>query len=551
MDRRTMLTALTGRRAATPAPAAPPDNDTTLAPYAGPWGFEQAAHLLRRTMFAPRLAQIKTAVAQGLDATLAQLFQELPMPDPPVNYLSNNDPFVPLGDTWVDAPYSRTINLRNPRHRSLRAWTMGLLLAEGVSIRERMTLFWHNHFATNNVNDPKYLYRHISLLRANAWGNFRELVKAITIDPTMLRFLNGNENTRVAPNENYARELLELFTIGKGEQVGPGDYSTFTEQDVAEMARVLTGWRDRGFNAYEEVPIEAFFVPNRHDTGAKQLSHRFDNEVISNMGNQEYAHLVDVIFRQPEVARHICRKLYRWFVYYKIDETVEANVIEPMAQLLIASNFEMRPVLEALLRSEHFFDVLSMGPVIKNPLDFVVSAVKTFDFDFPDNYRLQYEAWWRIFLQTPAMQMEYFNPPEVAGWKAYYQEPVFYRTWINAATLPKRMSFTDTLIINGLQAGNERLRLDALKFIKTIDDPYDPNAVVESFARILLPRPLTDNQLAQLKEVLIPGLPDYEWGVEYTDYEANPGNMQLAVAVDAKLRNVIRVLLSIPEFYLS
>lgn len=527
-------------------------NESTLAPYTGEWRFEQAAHLLRRAMFSPTYDQIRTVVEQGLDTTLAQLFQELPLPDPPVNYFFANDPYVPIGETWVDAPYTREVNVNNHRSRSLRAWTMGLLLTEGISIREKLTLFWHNHFATNNVNDPRFLYRHITLLRENAWGNFRDLVKKITIDPTMLRFLNGNQNRRGAPNENYARELMELFTLGKGNQVGPGDYSTFTEQDVAEMARALTGWRDRGFNAINpDVPIEAYFQPNRHDTTSKQLSHRFGNAVINDMGNQEYAYVVDLIFQKTEVARFISRKLYRWFVYYKIDEQTEANVIEPMADLLIASDFEIKPVVEALLRSEHFFDILSVGPMIKNPLDFMVSAAKTFDLDYGNDLRTKYEAWFKFFRQTPLMQMEYFNPPEVAGWKAYYQEPLYYRTWINASTLPIRMTLTDTLATNGFRSGQSRIRIDVFDFVASMDNPFDPNDLIDEFARALMPQPLTDNQRKLLKEVILPGLPDDVWGMEYVLYLENPDDMQRANIMETKLRDLLRTMMNMPEFYLS
>ncbi len=225
-----------------------PNGNSTLTPYTGTWGYEQAAHLLRRTTFGPNYEKIKEAAASSLDATISQLFQELPLPDPPINYSEANDPYVPIGETWINAPYSPDINLRAHRNRSLRAWTLDLLFTEGISIREKLTLFWHNHFSINNINDPKFLYKYITTIRSQAWGNFRDLVKAITVDPAMLRFLNGNQNTNLAPNENYARELMELFTLGKGELAGPGDYTTFTEEDVMQMARVLTGWRDLGFN---------------------------------------------------------------------------------------------------------------------------------------------------------------------------------------------------------------------------------------------------------------------------------------------------------------
>ncbi len=559
MDRRATLATLLGKKRVNKqisrqnfSPIMPPDG--TLSAYTGEWGYAQAAHLLRRAMFGPTHAQIKEALGKGLAATVNQLLATLPMPEPPVNPSFQNDPVVPVGATWINAPYSAEVNVRGYRNQSLRAWTLGLILTEGFSIREKMTLFWHNHFAINltNVNDPKFLYKYATTLRTYALGNFRALVKAITIDPAMLRFLNGNQNTKNAPNENYARELMELFTLGKGELAGSGDYTTFTEQDVLAMARVLTGWRDRGhYSNNAAVPVESYFLPNQHDTGTKQLSHRFNNIVINNMGDQEYAYLVDVIFQKPEVARFISRKLYRWFVYYEIDDATEQNVIEPMAQLLIDNNYEIKPVVEALLLSEHFFDVLNRGPMIKNPLDFIASVFKQTQTAFPPELGRRYNAWFQLFRLSPQMQMEYYNPPDVAGWKAYYQTPSFYRLWINASTLPHRMELTDALAGAGYNFGGFRVKINVLELIKTLDDPYDPNEVIRGFTDIFFPQPIEDEQIKALKEVLIPGLPDYEWGVEYTDYEANPNDTQLARSVEAKLQSLLKAMLSMPEFYLS
>lgn len=551
MDRRATLATLLGKNVVETkkTPFLPPVN-ATLAPYTGAWNFEQAAHLLRRTTFAPSLAQIKEVVELGLDATIQQLFQELPLPDPPVNYYNRNE-VVHIGETWVNKPYLGN-NISISRERSLQSWTLELLLTEGISIREKLTLFWHNHFAINEIQDSTFVYKYITLLRTNAWGNFRDLVKEVTIDPAMLRFLNGNQNRKGAPNENYARELMELFTIGKGDQVGPGDYTTFTEQDVAEMARALTGWRDRGYlmeDASEKV--EAYFTANRHDQTPKRLSHRFNNEVITDMGDQEYAHVVDIIFQQREVARFICRKFYRWFVYYKIDATVEAEVIEPMAQILIDNNFEVKPVLEALLKSEHFFNILSVGPMIKNPIDFIISVIKPLNLTLPSDIEKRYETLRDFFNETGPMQMQYYNPPEVAGWKPYYQKPAFYRIWINSSTLNRRMAFVDNTIYNGSSMVNGKMQLDVLAFVKNLEDPYDPNKVVERIAQIYMPQPLTQGQLTSLKEILLPGLPDYEWGVEFSDHVANPGDTQLANALDSKLRDLIATMMKMAEFYLS
>ena len=552
MNRRATLATLLGRGREKPQAPLLPIVNSGLEPYSGPWAYEQAAHLLRRSMFAPTYTQIKAAAGQGLEATLELLFSELPQPEPPLNYYYQDDPNVPVGATWIDAPYSASANFAPYRNQSLRAWAMLQLFQEGVSVREKLTLFWHNHFAVSNINDAKFMYRHIALLRSNAWGNFRELVKAVTIDPAMLRFLNGNQNTGNAPNENYARELLELFTIGKGPLAGPGDYTNYTEEDISAMARVLTGWRDIGFNTINpDLEVSSVFLSNRHDNGSKQLSHRFDDIIINNMGQDEYAHLIDIIFQKAEVARFICRKLYRWFIYYHIDDNAEQNVIGQMAQVLIDNDFEIRPALMALLRSEHFFDMLNVGPMIKNPLDFIVSSVKTFEVPLPPELPRLYNTMQRFFSSSILQQMEYFNPPSVAGWKAFYQEPLYYRTWINATTLPIRMLITDAMAGPGFVVNGFRVQIDPLSFVATLENPFDPNAVVEEFSRILFPQPITDGQKAVLKDILIPGLPDYEWTVEYSDYLASPDNAALAEAVASKLRQLLQAMLSMPEFYLS
>ena len=551
MDRRATLNTLLGRSkkaVKTAATAAVTAFDT----YEGPWTYSQAAHLLRRGMFGPTHAQIKTAVDNGLEATLMQLFAPQPLPSPPVNYEFEDDPNVPIGETWIEAPYSTTVNLTPYRARSLRAWTMGQIINSGVSIREKMVLFWHNHFVTANINDQRYVYLYSNLLRENALGNFRDLVKAITIDPSMLRYLNGSQNTKEAPNENYARELLELFTIGKGDAVGPGDYTNYTEDDVVAIARVLTGWRDVGFNSIQAIPIDSVFIPNRHDEDDKQLSFRFDNVVISNAGDQEYSNLIDIIFQKDEVARFICRKLYRWFVYYDIPEEVELNIIEPMAQVLINNDYEIAPALMALLSSEHFYEEDRLGCMIKNPVDYVFTLINQFEMPFPDNFQLEYTAWLRTVGGTILLQMEYYNPPSVAGWKAYYQEPAFYQMWINSVTLPLRTQIAQALLFTGLAIpGDQDPMIDPIAFLEKVDDPSEINSMLADFVRILLPKPLAQNQMDYLKQVVLQGLPDFEWNVEYAEYLDNPDDPGTVNSIRNKLLALLNAIMTLPEYQLS
>ena len=527
----------------------------SIAPYKGEWTYKQAAHLLRRTTFGVTYAQIKEIATKDLPSVVdALLDNSTPLPPPPINYNKNNDYTVPIGETWVNAPYGGGVNLTSYRLNSLYAWNMGVLLESTLNIREKMTLFWHNHFVVDSsiVKDAKVIYRYISTLRANATGNFKDLVKLMTIEPAMLRYLNGNTNNKNKPNENYARELLELFTIGKGDAAGPGDYTTFTEDDVIEVAKVLTGWRDRGFKTKDpDQEIYSEFLRGRHNRESKQLSHRFDNAVIENADDKEYEQLIDVIFQQPEVARFICRKLYRWFVYYKIDEAVEANIIQPLADTLIANDFEIAPVIRQLLLSEHFFDAELIGPMIKNPLDFVLPIFRQFEIAIPEDDKIaQYKVWNFISNQMPNLQMTYFKPPDVAGWKAYYQAPGFYKGWISSVTLTSRMLITDTVTMQNRKVSGIPMKIDVLAFVAKIDDALDPNAVLAEFAKILFTQPLTESQHAFLKEILIPGLPDYEWTVEYSDHLSRPNNNGLRRGVENRLKSVLQAMLSMPEYYL-
>lgn len=534
----------------------PPPPSGSLAPYQGEWTIQHASHLLRRTMFGPNYEQLKWSKNQGLEATLDELFDESDFPGPPLNSNYGSDPSVDIGETWVNAPYDgNLVEQMSYRERTLLSWTAGVMIEEGMSIREKLTVFWHNHMPMAAILDAKFNFKYIDTFRSQAWGNFRQIIKDMTIDPAMLIYLNGQDNRKTSPNENYARELLELFTIGKGPIAGPGDYTNYTEDDIREIARVLSGWRDFGFTTESETgEIYSYFKESNHDTGTKTLSHRFNGAQISNRGDQEYAYLIDVIFQQEEVARFICRKLYKWFVFYDISDEAETKVIQPMADILIDNDYEIKPALQALLRSEHFYEEEFRGVIIKNPADFLCSAIKPFQVEISQELDKKYDSYYRLFGFVEETQMNFYNIPEVAGWQPYYREPLYYRLWISASTLPTRMDLTDTLLDSGLtpfRGNGIRMKIDPLKFIQMIDDPENPNSVVNEFATILFPKPLKQEQVDRLKEILIPGLPDFEWTAEYGSYAANPNNSDLANSVTNKLKNLLRAMMSMPEFYLS
>ncbi|MEL6659196.1 MAG: DUF1800 family protein [Bacteroidota bacterium] len=548
MDRRAFLSL--GQRVQTAAaPATSTFSSTTLTPYAGEWTTAQAAHLLRRTIFGPTPTQIKRAVSEGLGVTIGQLFADQPLPAPPVYYDYENDPNVALGETWIStlAPNPLPPGLFGARRRSLLSWQLGLMMQGGASIREKMVLFWHNHFALED-NNAQRGYQYLNTLRTNALGNFRTLVEQITVDPSMLLYLNGHQNSRQAPNENYARELLELFTIGRGEAVGPGDYTNYTEDDVVQMARALTGWRavflDTGVPA-------GIFVPNRHDTEDKQLSHRFDNIVISDAGADEYKVVIGHILQKSETAHYLARQLHIWFVGANIDPLIETNIIEPLAQIILDDDYEVQRALETLLSSAYFFDTSHRGCMVSHPLDFMFRIVTTMGVvPLEDVGPLTYYRYWnQLRRTTESLDMSILGIPSVAGWRPFYQAPNFYELWINSVSLTIRQEVGDRLL-GGINQGGVRWEPDLLSFIAEMDNNLDPNSLLEQIGLYLFSYPIAENQRNFLKEVLIPGLPDFEWTVEYADYLQDPEDPDLRNAVLTKLEAVFGTLLKMPEFHL-
>jgi len=424
---------------------------------------------------------------------------------------------------------------------------MGLFQSVELNIREKMTLFWNEHFPIAGITNPRILFQYLNLFRTHAVGNFKDLVNDITISPGMLNYLNGVDNIATAPNDNYARELLELFTIGRGEAVGDGDYTNYTEQDVEAISRALTGWRTRQSDA-TGLPAGAF-NSQRHDQGTKTLSHRFENIVIANEEAEEYKRVIDIIFDKSEVARFICRKLHIWFVGSDINDDVETNIIEPMAALLVEHDYNLEVPLKALLNSQYFNEEARHGCIVSSPIDFLLKLVNTLKFTIPNNLDRRYNIWLALFNIASDMGMDCLELPTVAGWKAYYQTPQFYQFWINSFTLNQRDELIQRLV-NGIQNAGITYELNFIDFVGEIENATDPNVMITGITDVLFVSPISQNQLDYLKDVLIPGLPDFEWTVEYGDFLADPNDPAKFEAIKSKLRTLFNAVLRMPEFYL-
>ena len=531
--------------------------------FSGNWTSKEARHLLKRTSFGITEVLVSEAVSLGLLGTIDKLFEQSPLPEPPSKYLLDGtgngeiiDPDANYGETWINGspiPTSANSQEKNKilksRTKSLYAWSFLQMQNAEISIREKLTLFWHNHFVAENTN-PHREYFYISILRNNALGNFKELTKQITTDPNMLIYLSGSQNSNTAPNENYSRELLELFSIGKGAAVGNGDYTNYTEDDVVQMAKALTGWKVKGLNNPDT--LTSFFSNNKHTAGDKNLSHRFNNAIISENGENEYKDLIDKIFEQEECSKFIMRKLYRWFVNAEISEDIETHIIEPLAENIRNNNYEIEPSLKILLASEHFFE--NTFCMIKSPIDLILSATKSLLLSAPtSSINEEYEFALILYLATSDIGQSIFHHPDVAGWKAYYQKPLYYKTWVNNYLLPKRLEYCKVLVTGGILLIDEKSYIvpplvPVLLIVSSITTAEDPIILIRSLTNQLFNYEISQNQIDSLKDILIPGLPDFEWTIEYLDYLEDPSDNDLRTSIENKLRNLIGTMVQMSEF---
>lgn len=557
MDRRDFLTAK--KRKTSPQPNAVATQtfrtNSGINPYTGPWTKNEVQHLLKRTMF----GSAKADIDYFLTRTMVQAVDELvnpvaPFPSAPVNDYSPGtaDPAVPAGATWINNPTTDG-TLNSLRRASFKKWWTGVMINQDRSIREQLTLFWANHFSTetNEIANAHYVYRLHNLFRQNGLSNFKQMIKDVTVDTGMLIYLNGYLNTASAPDENYGRELQELFTIGKDPVNNTAPY---TEDDVKNAARVLTGWRING------TTYTSFFDSTKHDAGNKQFSSFYNNTVITGRtganGALETDDLINMIFSKVEVSKFIMRKLYRWFVYYQIDAVTETNVIEPLATIFRNNNYFIQPVLNTLFKSEHFFDTLNQSCLIKSPVDQVISCLREFKVVFPNStteYADAYGMWNYIFNWEVSMNQNIGDPPNVSGWPSYYQAPQFHELWINSDTLPKRNRYTDTMIQTGYTRNGKKIIINAVAFTQTLPNPSDPNALIDDALAILYRMQLSTATKQTIKQQILLSnqTQDFYWTNAWNAYLADPTNQSNFNIVNNRLKSFYQYLMNLAEYQLA
>ena len=351
------------------------------SPTAGdPFDGRKAAHLLRRAGFGASPIEVDRAVKEGLEATVESLFDEA------------EDESRLFTQTFeaVSGSFADFSDIGQ-----LRGWWVYRMVRTRVPLREKLALFWHGHFATSfdKVDDSHVMHRQVETLRRLAWGNFRDLVLAIARDPAMIAYLDGDSNTKAHPNENFGRELMELFTCGIG---------NYTEDDVKAAARAFTGWHREG--------AEFAFKADEHDDARKRF--------LGKSGKFDGVDIVEILIQHPATPRRIATKLLRFFAA----PVSSPEVIDEATALFERTRLDVKWFLRELFQSRYFFSSDCYRTRISSPAEFAIGALRTLGarIDGP-----------QVAERLTSMGQALFAPPNVKGWDGETK-------WINSSTLAAR-----------------------------------------------------------------------------------------------------------------
>jgi uncharacterized protein (DUF1800 family) len=484
------------------------------------WNEETAAHLLNRAGFGATPAEVETARKKGLAATVQSLVD--PAADagevaPPSWAKPRNIREMRMeARAQPDVPGERKEKMRDLRKMEgeqildLRRWWLERMMNGPAPLLEKMTLFWHGHFATSvqKVKDAYWMWLQNDTLRRHALGSFISLTKKISRDPAMMIYLDLQQSRKAHPNENWAREVMELFTIGIG---------NYSEQDIREAARAFTAYR-------VDLTTQQFrFAPGQQDGGSKTFMNR-----TGPFGGDE---IIDTLAQQPACARFIGRKLWRFFV----EDDPSPQTVEAVAGRIRAHNYEMRPVLREIFNSEDFFAERAMRTQIKSPVQYLLQTSKLLDTPLPAP----------LATQNALRQMGQilFAPPNVKGWDGG-------KAWISTSTLLFRYNFANYLI-NGdrmLPAAGPRGKGAPLGFRPNASGEQAPREPVDLGK--LIPADLRGKP-RELVEFLSRRL----WQGPLPEKDANTFVQYLEARKpdtgDDTMRGLLHLLMSTPQFQLT
>ncbi|MEM6287220.1 MAG: DUF1800 domain-containing protein [Bacteroidota bacterium] len=474
------------RRSFLRGPRAAPPRRSPLAAFvptgADPWNAAKARHLLRRVTIGARPDDVDALLTltptEAVDRIVDRAVSRPALPEPSWAGLRRPDWRAPDAEkqAFRDANNAARDEQRHGAlNRLLGSNLSGRYARLGEAFRERMTVFWSNHYVADyqTHNLATWLWRYRKTLRAHAFGNVRDAVHEVGTTPAMLAYLNGNDSRAGQPNENYARELLELFTMGID---GPDGSPNYTQADITELSRALTGWRTNPREA-----TDVYFDADRFDDGEKTIFGR--------TGPFGYDDIVPLVFdeRAPQIARFIARKLYVEFVAEDPDE----NVVADLAQALLDVDFEVEPVVRVLLKSEHFFDAANQGALIKSPVELILGSAQAFGLReiTPDRAG-------RYYWVPSELDQELFNPPDVKGWRTG-------RAWINTSTIAERDRR------GSWEVWENRDYVDGT--IPSRPEAVVARTLVDALSAELLAHSPSEAETDDLVELLLSGTPEYAW----------------------------------------
>jgi uncharacterized protein (DUF1800 family) len=366
---------------------------------------KQIKHLYARAGFGIRFEDLRDHENWSVKKAMRKLFKASEKIEP-ITVLTENIELRNHPKDQTDEEKKLVQEEKNKQEKALNNAWLQQLSATDAQLREKMTLFWHNHFACN-IGNAYYEQQLNNIEREYALGNFKTLLLQVSQTPAMLQFLNNQQNQKGHPNENFARELMELFTLGRGH---------YTEQDVKESARSFTGW------AYDGKTAEYAFRPKVHDEGVKTF--------LGKTGNFYGEDIIDMISANKQTAVFICTKLYRYLVN-DIPDTVHINA---MADVFYQSNYEIKPLLEYVFLADWFYDVKNTGNLVKSPVELLTGLNRQFyvTYQNPD-VLIQFQR---------ALGQVLFRPPNVAGWPGG-------RNWIDSSSLMYRIKVPSTVLNAG------------------------------------------------------------------------------------------------------
>jgi hypothetical protein len=468
---------------------------------ADPWSRKWAAHLYRRAGFGPSRADLLEAERLGLEGTLDLLLQGRPQAEE-------------LRETLIDV--GRIAAARDDSGEQLRGWWIYCMLHSGHPLREKLTLFWHNHFATSidKVRNANLMFRQNCLLRAHALGKFGPFLQAMSKDGAMLVWLDSNSNVKGKPNENYARELMELFSLGVG---------NYTEKDIREAARAFTGWHTDG-NGFR-------FNARAHDGGTKT--------VLGQTGAWDGSDVVRIVLEQPAAARFLVRKLYHFFISENADPP--DALLEPLCASYRQSGYDTAGLVKTMLASRHFYSEHAFRQRIKNPVEYMLGAVQAVYRRY-DEKEADYRPLPQLVLarRLGALGQPLFAPPNVKGWPGG-------RSWLNTSTVLERDNFAAALAMGTLWTAP--LQKPDAAATKPSEEPVPPPAFDP--ARLLREEEVSrpEDIVRVLLDLYVPGGIRPEARKQLIAFVAE--GKPVGLALDRRVREAVHAILTMAEYQLA